>query len=252
MNNEAYLKETRLLDFNAPSIVRLTESRGWAELSVYDRIGAAYRFVKDEILFGYNESDAIPASQVLSEGYGQCNTKAVLLAALLRRLGIPCRIHAFRVDKKVQEGIVPEPFYRLAPATLIHMWAEILYKDRWVNLEGCILDPEYLSSVQETWAGCEGRFCGFGVAVADVTEASTAWKGEDTYIQVDSIVEDLGVFDSPDEMYRTHGENLGPILRLMFKHVIRKLMNRRADRIRKGKIAAPEVRGTAKAGRARP
>ncbi len=43
--------------------------------SEYDRIGAAYDFVRNEILFGYNRTDAIPATEVLADGYGQCNTK---------------------------------------------------------------------------------------------------------------------------------------------------------------------------------
>lgn len=66
-----YLDETMILDYEAASIQSLIKSRQWKELSTYQKIGAAYNYVRDEIKFGYNKSDDIPASQVLSDGYGQ-------------------------------------------------------------------------------------------------------------------------------------------------------------------------------------
>ena len=93
MSSSNYLKQTRILDFNHPTIEQLVLNRRWDGLSDYHKIGAAYHFVKDEIMFGYNQSDNLTASQVLKDGYGQCNTKATLFMALLRRLGIQCRFH---------------------------------------------------------------------------------------------------------------------------------------------------------------
>jgi Transglutaminase-like superfamily len=241
MRNNNYLAETPLLNYSHKTIADLMDSRGWTELEPYRKIGATYHFVKDEIAFGYNESDEIPASKVLSDGYGQCNTKAILLMALLRRLGVPCRIHAFRVDKKVQQGIVPDLFYSLAPQTLLHTWTEIEREGRWLSLEGCILDQDYLSAVQSEWSGCAGGLCGYGVAVADVQNPAVVWEGEDTFIQLDSIVEDLGVFDSPDAVYQQYGANLGPAKRFLFKHVVRKLMNRRVSLVRGGQHPVDRV-----------
>ena len=245
MRNNAYVQETKLLDFNHPSIVELVKSGGWNDLERFEKIGAVYQFVKDEILFGYNESDDIPASKALQDGYGQCNTKAVLLMALLRSVGIECRIHAFRVDKQVQRGIVPGLFYRLAPRTLLHTWVEVRHEDRWVSLEGCILDQGYLSRIQIEWSACQGGLCGYGVAVKDVLNPSVTWNDEDTYIQVDSIVENLGVFDTPDDLYEKHGVNLNPLKRFVFKHVVRKLMNRKVSRFRQGRFVGdsyPSIR----------
>lgn len=42
------------------------------------------------------------AEQLLIDGYGQCNTKATLLMALLRDVNIPCLIHGFEVSKDFQ------------------------------------------------------------------------------------------------------------------------------------------------------
>lgn len=75
MNLEKYLRETRMLDYSNSSIQELIRSRGWREIEDFERIKSIYNFVRDEILFGYNIDDDIPASRVLSDGYGQCNTK---------------------------------------------------------------------------------------------------------------------------------------------------------------------------------
>lgn len=84
-----YLKLTGLLDFSHPLLTQLTDERNWCGLPDYERIGAIYDFVRDEIPLGYNESDAIPASRVLQDGYEQCNTESILLMTLLRKCGAP-------------------------------------------------------------------------------------------------------------------------------------------------------------------
>ncbi|GGL58586.1 hypothetical protein GCM10011392_11300 [Wenxinia marina] len=113
---EPLLTETRLLDFNAPVIADLIASRGWADLEEEARAKAAYDFVRDEIAFGYNSGDAIPASAVLTDGYGQCNSKGTLLMALFRALNMRCRLHGFTIHKALQRGIVPKAVYTIAPA----------------------------------------------------------------------------------------------------------------------------------------
>ena len=71
---ERYLAETPMLDFSHPAIRRLVDQRGWRGLDEFERVKATCDFVRDEVLFGYNVDDAIPASRVLADGYGRCNT----------------------------------------------------------------------------------------------------------------------------------------------------------------------------------
>lgn len=111
-----YLESTCMLDYHTQNIQKLIEERKWKELPEYERIKAVYDFVRDEILFGYNVDDNIPASRVLREGYGQCNTKGTLFMALLRACEIPCRVHGFTIDKKLQKGAMTGMVYRKAPA----------------------------------------------------------------------------------------------------------------------------------------
>ncbi len=53
----SFLSTTELLDYQHPSLQRLVVERGWADLPEYERIGAIYDFVRNEIAFGYNVSD---------------------------------------------------------------------------------------------------------------------------------------------------------------------------------------------------
>ena len=71
-----------MLDYSNANIQKLIQARAWQKLDTFGCIKAVYNFVRDEILFGYNIDDAIPASKVLADGYGQCNTKGTLFMAL--------------------------------------------------------------------------------------------------------------------------------------------------------------------------
>ncbi len=57
-------RPTPLLDFDHPSVRQLIEQRRWRDLDIYQRIGVVYDFVRNEIAFGYNARDDLPASQV--------------------------------------------------------------------------------------------------------------------------------------------------------------------------------------------
>ncbi len=142
------LQPTRLLDFTHPAIDTLVERQGWRQLPAFERIGAVYDFVRNEIAFGYNASDELSASAVLADGVGQCNTKSALLMALMRAVGIRCRYHGFTIDKPLQKGAITGIAYALAPQRIIHSWVEVDFDGRWVNLEGFILDAPYLASLQ--------------------------------------------------------------------------------------------------------
>ena len=190
---DIFLLETKLLDYSSKHLQDLTKQRNWNALDEFHKIKEIYNFVRDEIAFGYNVSDAIPASRVLRDGYGQCNTKATLFMALLRGVGVPCRIHGFTIDKKLQKGAMTGIVYKNAPARIFHSWVEVRYQEQWYALEGLILDLPYLRSLQERNADCTGAFCGYGVAVKDLRKPVIDWNGNDTYIQSEGIVEDFGV-----------------------------------------------------------
>ncbi len=228
------LAETPLLDVHHPDIEALVDGRGWRALPPYDRIGAVYDFVRNEIAFGYNEDDELPASSVLADGIGQCNTKSTLLMALLRAVGISCRFHGFTIDKPLQKGAITGLAYWLAPQRIIHSWVEVSLEGRWIALEGFILDEPYLASLQRRFPQAR-RFCGYGAATPDLSAPGVEWRGQDTYIQKEGIADDFGVFDSPDAFYARHGSNLSGLKRWLYRRTIRHAMNRNVARIRESK-----------------
>ena len=232
---EKYLRETKLLDFSHLDIKELIQNRNWKDLSEYEKIGSIYHFVQNDIVFGYNESDEIPASASLKDGYGQCNTKGTLLMALLRCVGIACRFHGFTIDKKLQKGAITGLPYLLAPKNIIHSWVEVYYQEKWLNLEGFILDKKYLSNLQCNFPDIKGFFCGYGVATSDFRNPKIDWNGADTYIQKEGINNDFGVFEDPDSFYKEHGSNLSGIKSVIYKNIVRKLMNANVSRIRLAK-----------------
>lgn len=234
-----YLSETPLLDYQAPSIQKLIAQRRWAKLPEGERIGAAYDFVRNEILFGYNSDDALPASKVLADGYGQCNTKGTLLMALLRALGIACRFHGFTIDKGLQRGVVPELVYPLAPRNIIHSWVEVQFGAEWLELEGFILDHEVLTALQTAFPE-RSSLCAYGAGTDCLQAPSVAWTGQSTYIQKTGINGDFGVFDCPDAFYANHRQ-LSGLRGLAYRLVVRHWMNRRVAQMRMGRV--PKIPG---------
>ena len=229
---EKYLRETPLLNFSDSSIQKLVEDRRWIESPEFERIKSIYEFVRDDILFGYNIDDNISASKVLSDGYGQCNTKGVLFMALLRACHIPCRIHGFTIDKRLQKGVMTGFVYRKAPDCILHSWVEIYFEETWYELEAFILDRAYLGQLQKIYVDCRGAFCGYGIAVADFEHPIIDFNRNNTYIQSEGINQDLGVYESPDSLLKEHRQEISGIRKLAYRHLGRHLMNRNVKKIR--------------------
>ncbi len=227
-----YLQETGMLDFRKESIHALLAEKGWMQKDEFQRIKSIYDFVRDEIAFGYNIDDTLSASAVLRDGYGQCNTKGTLLMALLRAAGIPCRLHGFTIDKKLQKGAMTGLIYLLAPRSIVHSWVEVQYDGNWYNLEGFILDRPYLKQLQQKFRNVKTNFCGYGVATDNFQHPQIDWNGNDTYIQKEGINHDFGIFDAPDEFFQKHQQQLPPFKKWLFQTIGRKVMNSNVKAIR--------------------
>ncbi|MCC7312215.1 MAG: transglutaminase family protein [Sulfuritalea sp.] len=242
-NDSALLQATTLLDWQTPDILHLVSARGWRELPEFERVGAIYRFVRDEIAFGYNERDDLPASRVLEDGYGQCNTKTILLMALLRAAGIACRLHGATIHKRLQKGVVSGLFYLLAPESILHTWAEVKGERGWTALEGVILDKPYLDGVRQFAPSGTRCMLGYAVGTDNWDAPAIEWEGSDTAIQQTGVNRDYGTFGDPDAFYLRHGGNLSGIKSWLYRHAVRHLMNRKVARIRAAAFIGTESRG---------
>ena len=241
MEKTGLLKKTKLLDYDDCLIQSLIYERGWRDLPEYDAIGAVYHFVKDEILFGYNRCDTLTASEGLSDGIGQCNTKSTLLMALLRALGIPCRLHGFTVSKDFQKGATSGIVSFLAPSEIVHTWVEVLFQNRWIVLEGVIIDDGFLQSIKQMYRETKGIFRMYAIAVDDFPNLAVDWTGKDTFIQSKAIVKDFGIFPDPDSFFSKHSQNLGILRTFLYEHIGCKKMTRNINRLRKLAKSCPSA-----------
>lgn len=229
---DRYLLETKMLNYSDKSIQQLISDRGWKDQDEFERLKAIYNYVRDEILFGYNVDDSIPASKVLSDGYGQCNTKGTLFMALLRACDIPCRVHGFTIDKSLQKGAMTGIVYKNAPQNVFHSWVEVYFEKRWYELEAFILDKQYLEKLQNANSHCTGAFCGYGVAVSDFQNPVIDFNRNNTYIQSEGISQDFGVYPSPDELLKEHHQEMSMLKAFAYQNIGRHLMNRNVKKIR--------------------
>lgn len=221
-----------MLDYSNLSIQELIESRGWKEIEDFERIKSIYNFVRDEILFGYNIDDDISASKVLSDGYGQCNTKGTLFMALLRACDIPCRVHGFTIDKKLQKGAMTGLVYKRAPQNVFHSWVEVYFEEIWYELEAFILDKQYLEKLQAMNTDCVGAFC---VMVLQLRIFNIRLSISIGIIHISSARESIrifGVYDCPDDLLKEHHQELSPIKKVVYRHYGRHMMNRNVRKIR--------------------
>ena len=152
--------------------------------------------------------------------------------SLLRALGIAYRIHGFIIEKQLQKGAVTGIFYLMTPHNIIHSWVEVYHQNKWLNLEGIILDQKYLTQLQNKFSQVEGAFSGYGVATKDFKNPQIDWLGSDTYIQKEGINNDLDRFNNPNDFYDKNGSNLSGIKKWLYTSFIRKLMNLNVSNIR--------------------
>ncbi|MNJ47027.1 hypothetical protein D3C77_421720 [compost metagenome] len=123
-------------------------------------------------------------------------------------------------------------YYKLSPQEIIHSWIEVYYKDKWLNIEGFIIDIPYLTKLQQKFEQCTGSFCGYGVATDNFQNPAIFWDENDTYVQKEGIAQDFGTFDSPDDFFSVYQQKLNPVKKMIFSTVVRHLMNRNVRIIR--------------------
>lgn len=95
-NLALYLQPTFFLDFDHPQVAAFAEETCVKAKTPAERAVALYYAVRDRIRYDPYDlrysREAMKASSVLAKGSGYCVAKAVLLAAVGRQQGIPCRL----------------------------------------------------------------------------------------------------------------------------------------------------------------
>ena len=103
----------------------------------------------------------------------------------------------------------------------------------YLELEGFIIDRNYLLHLQSANRNCTGAFCGYGVAVTDFRHPVIDFNRNNTYIQSEGITENFGVYDSPDKLLEAHCQEMSALKAFAYRNLGRHLMNRNVRKIRK-------------------
>ena len=132
---EPYLTPTWFIDSDAPEIVGLTHEVIGSSTDDVERACRLYYAIRDGIRYtAYNldlGAGAMRATGVLAAGASWCVPKSVLLAAVCRAAGIPCRLGYANVrnhmaTKKLLDFLGTDVFY-------YHGYNEIYLRGKWVK-----------------------------------------------------------------------------------------------------------------------
>ena len=131
----ALLRPTGFLDADHPAVRAFAQDVAAEHADPVQRAVALYYAVRDGIRYDFWHIDlrpaALRASAVLARGTGFCVSKAVLLAAAGRALGIPTRLGF----ADVRNHLSTERMRRAMGTDLFvfHGYTELLLDDRWVK-----------------------------------------------------------------------------------------------------------------------
>ena len=96
MMDQRYLQPAKFIDSDAPSVQAFARDSLMAGDSVLEQAVDLYYRIRDGIRYSpyidYSDPEMYRASSVLHAGFGFCGSKASLLAACGRALGIPARV----------------------------------------------------------------------------------------------------------------------------------------------------------------
>lgn len=129
------LRPTALINADHPAVVHFAQTHGMAGQPTLERAVSLYYAVRDGFRYDPYQLDltrlGMSASRVLDAGHGWCVTKAVLLAAACRALGIPARVGFADVRNhlstaRLRETMKTDIFYW-------HGYTSILLNGRWIK-----------------------------------------------------------------------------------------------------------------------
>lgn len=132
---QKYLEPTYFLDYDQKEVTDFAESICTASMQPREKAIALYYGVRDQIRYDPYDlkytSATIRASAVLKKRSGYCVAKAVLLAAVGRQQGIPCRlgfadVTNHLVTQKLKEMMETDLF-------TYHGYTEFYLNEKWVK-----------------------------------------------------------------------------------------------------------------------
>ena len=196
--------------------------------TVREKLEKLFYYVRDDIEFFFpDQGDPVKASDTITLGKGQCDTKGILFLALCKALGIPARIHFSLITKEIQRGLFTKIGYWLMPDLLSHSWIEVDVDGTWRRIDSYINDEVFYRAGKSELMR-KGWNTGYSIACSG-GESSIAFDlDQEKFVQMDAVVADHGIWDDPSDYYETGLYKNCPnaVTLLLYRLLIRRVNNR--------------------------
>ncbi len=225
----------RLSDFDHPLITKRLNELTTDDKSEWGNIEALFDFVRDGIPFAFpmkfSDWDVVRASDVVTSGFGYCNTKATLLVALCRASGIPARVHYGLIDVRIMRGIFPSFAFPFLPASGPHSWTEVEIDGQWKSVDSYINDETLFRASRRRLQSME-QSLGYSLACADGRCSCEFNFGDRGFVHMGAVVEDHGVWDDASQYFESEKYVRFSAIQRLFYPVIAVVSNRNIRRLR--------------------
>lgn len=236
-------KVEKLADFNHPIVMKKAKDLSKGAVSDRERLEKFFYYVRDEIKFGFpSKGDLMKASETIKLGMGQCNTKATLILALCKAVGIPARVHFSLITRDIQRGIFTGWRFKILPKFLSHDWVEVKIEGKWRKIDSFINDINMYIVGKQLLREKEWDI-GYSIACTSGESSADYNIDEEKFVQMDAITDDHGIYDDPSEYYSSelYQNRPNPITLMIYRLMIGKL-NRKIQTLRKsctGELCIP-------------
>jgi hypothetical protein len=222
-----------LADFRHPLVAETALRVIGNEQSTRGQLKCLFYFVRDEIKFGFPlNGDMVKASETIRTGVGQCNTKGTLFLALCKSLKIPARLHFATIDKRIQRGLFTGIAFFLIPKLISHAWLEVEVDGKWRKIDSYINDHAFYTSAKNA-LNERGWDMGYSIASAGCSSGIEFDLDKNSFVQMDAVHGDHGVWDEPADYYASRNYRNRPgIVRLLAYRILVGNANRQVQRIR--------------------
>jgi hypothetical protein len=203
------VEATSILDRSSPLIVELAASVRSDDQR--ESLRLAHAAIQERVRPVYGLDDEQSASRTLRSGRGSCSQRFAVLEAVARALGIATRVQGLLVDGRFWYPRFPRLTW-VVPETVVLAWPEFRLDGAWVPVSELFELPTPSSPAPGlapfTNAGAETLFDAVATTGID-------WTGRDRERSdcamcdlSGRVTDDLGYFDSRDELFALNGQTM--------------------------------------------
>ncbi len=219
------LSPTEILDWESPTVRALSREAAAEAESDRDLLKRAHRTILRRVQAVYALDDLQSASKTLRRGLGSCSQRMAVLEAVARSSGIVTRSQGLLIGGSFWNARFPllQPFL---PASILLAWPEFLIRDEsgehWLDLAELFADEAPSESQPFLNDDAETLFEAVGRGAADWRRDSPACSCSGGGL-AQHVVAELGTFESRDELFALHGQNVAAPLRWIITPVLNRV-----------------------------